>query len=51
MIGGLQFLTHTRLDIENAIGIVARFQVDPREAHYVVVKRIFRYLKRTYEFG
>ena len=25
MIGGLQYLTHTRLDITNAIGIVARF--------------------------
>ena len=38
MIGGLQYLNHTRLDLENAIGIVARFQVDPREAHYAVVK-------------
>ena len=25
MIGGLQYLTHTRLDIENAVGIVAIF--------------------------
>ena len=50
MIGGLQYLTHTRPDIENAIGIVARFQGDPREAHYVAVKRIFRYLKGTPKF-
>ena len=35
MIGRLQYLTHTRLDIENAVGIVARFQSNPREAHYV----------------
>ena len=34
MIGGLQYLTKTRLDIENAVGIVARFQVDPKECHY-----------------
>ena len=47
MIGGLQYPTHTRLDIENAVGIVVRFQADPREAHYVAVKRIFRYLKGT----
>ena len=26
-----------------------RFQVDPREAHYVKVKRIFRYLKGMLE--
>ena len=51
IIGGLQYLTHTKPNIANAVGIVARFQVDPREAHYVVVKKIFRYLKGTFEFG
>ena len=51
MIGGLQYLTHTRPDIENAVGIVARFQDDPREAHYVVVKMMFSYLNETPEFG
>ena len=51
MIGGLQYLTRIRPDIANAVGIVARFQADPREAHYAVVKRIFRYLKGTSEFG
>ena len=51
MIGGLQYLNHTRPDIENAVGIIARFQADPRETHYVVVKRIFRYLKGTSNYG
>jgi hypothetical protein len=51
MIRCFQYLTHTRSDIENVVGIVARFQADPREAHYAVVKRIFRYLKGTFEFG
>ena len=50
MIGGLQYLTHSRLDIENLVGIVARFQDEPKEYHYVAVKRIFRYLKGTSEF-
>jgi len=51
MIGGLLYLTQTRLDIMNAVGLVARFQVDPRESHVVAVKRIFRYLKGTLDYG
>lgn len=50
-IGGLQYLTHIRPYIENVVGIVARFQVDPIKSHYAIVKRIFRYLKGTPEFG
>ena len=50
MIGGLQYLTHIRPDIENEVGIVARFQANPKEAHYAIVKRIFRYLKGTPKF-
>jgi hypothetical protein len=30
---------------------VARFQAEPKESHVLVVKRIFRYLKATKEFG
>jgi hypothetical protein len=30
---------------------VARFQEAPKESHVLVVKRIFRYLKGTKEFG
>ena len=51
MIGGLQYLTRIRLDIANAIGIVAIFQANPREYHYAVVKRTFRYLKGTSDYG
>ena len=47
MIRGLQYLTHTRLDIENVVGIIARFQADPKEAHYAILERISRYLKGT----
>lgn len=50
MIGGFKYLTHSRLDIENAVGIFARFQANPREAHYAIVKMIFRYLKGTPQF-
>jgi hypothetical protein len=30
---------------------VARFQAAPKESHVLAVKRIFRYLKGTKEFG
>ena len=51
IIGGLQYLTHTRPNIYNALGIVARFQANPMEYHFVVVKRIFIYLKGTFKYG
>ena len=51
MIGGLQYLTHARPDTTNAVGIVARFQVDPKEYHYAATKRIFKYLKGTSDYG
>lgn len=30
---------------------VARFQVDPKESHVTAIKRIFKYLKGTIDFG
>ena len=30
MNGGLQYLTHNRPDIANVVGIVARFQANPK---------------------
>ena len=34
-----------------AVELVARFQANPKEAHVLAIKRIFRYLKGTLEFG
>ena len=51
MTEGLKNLTHSRLDIANLVGIVARFQADHNEYHYVAVKRIFKYLKGTSDYG
>lgn len=50
MIGGLLFLTTTRLYIMHVVCLVDRFQEDLRESH-VVVKMIFRYLKGTLDHG
>ncbi|WVZ81127.1 hypothetical protein U9M48_028543 [Paspalum notatum var. saurae] len=51
MIGSLLYLTATRLDIQFAVGLCARFQLSPRESHRTAVKRILRYIKFTLEFG
>ena len=45
MIGKLQYVVHTRLDIALAVGIVARFSTKIRENHMMVIKRILRYLE------
>jgi hypothetical protein len=51
MIGSLLYVTTCRPDVMQAVGQVARFQAAPKESHVLAVKRIFRYLKGTKEFG
>lgn len=51
MIGKLQYVVHTRLDIALPVGIVARFLAKPREYHMMAIKRIMRYLKGTEDYG
>jgi hypothetical protein len=51
MIGSLFYATTTKLDIMQAVGLVARFQSAPIETHIKAVKRIFGYLKGTLDFG
>jgi hypothetical protein len=51
MIGSLLYVTASKPDVMQAVGQVARFQEAPKESHVLAVKRIFRYLKGTEEFG
>ncbi|WVZ52209.1 hypothetical protein U9M48_003291 [Paspalum notatum var. saurae] len=51
MIGSLLYLTPTRLDIQFAVCLCARYQASPRTSHRQAVKRIFRYPKFTPELG
>jgi hypothetical protein len=51
MIGSLQYVTTSRPDVMQVVGQVARFQEAPKESHVLAVKRIFKYLKGTKEFG
>nr|GEV76269.1 retrovirus-related Pol polyprotein from transposon TNT 1-94 [Tanacetum cinerariifolium] len=51
MIGSLMYLTASRPDIQFSTCLYARYQVNPKESHLTVVKRIFRYLKGTPSLG
>jgi hypothetical protein len=51
MIGIRLYVTTSRPDVMQEIRQVARFQATPKESHVLAVKRIFRYLKGTKEFG
>jgi hypothetical protein len=51
MIGSLLYLTATRTDIQFSVCLCARFQASPRTSHRQAIKRIFRYLRHTPNFG
>jgi hypothetical protein len=51
MIGRLLYATKTRPFIMQVVGVVDRFQSTPKETHMKAIKRIFRYLKGTLDFG
>jgi hypothetical protein len=51
MIGNLLYVTSSVPDVMQEVGHVARFQAAPKESHVLTVKRIFRYLKGTKDFG
>lgn len=50
-IGNLIYLMVTRPNIVHVIGIVRRFQANPKETHIKAVKRIFKYLQGTQDIG
>jgi hypothetical protein len=51
MISSLLYLKASRPDVMKEVGQVAQFQVATKDSHVLAVKRIFRYLKGTKEFG
>ena len=51
-VGSLLYLsTKSRPDIAFAVGNVARYCSKPTKSHWIAVKRIFRYLRGTIQFG
>ncbi|GJS54710.1 retrovirus-related pol polyprotein from transposon TNT 1-94 [Tanacetum coccineum] len=51
MIGGLMYLTASRPDIAFATFVCACYQARPMVKHLKEVKRIFRYLRQSYNMG
>ncbi|GKD43269.1 hypothetical protein Tco_1267914 [Tanacetum coccineum] len=51
MINTLMYLTASRLDLTFAISMCARYQAKPTEKHLHAVKRIFKYLRGTVNWG
>ena len=47
IIESLLYVAASKPDIVYSVCVCARFQVNPKESHLVVVKRILRYLKGT----
>jgi hypothetical protein len=51
MIGSLLYVIALRQDLMQVVGHVARFQAALNETHVMVVKKIFRYIKATKDYG
>lgn len=50
-VGSLLYISQiTRPDIAYAVGVVSRFNHNPKLCHWKAVKRIFRYLKGTVDY-
>ncbi|KAK3009164.1 hypothetical protein RJ639_014064 [Escallonia herrerae] len=51
LIGSLIYLTLTRPDIAQAVGVVSRFMQAPKKPHLEAARRILKYLQGTIDFG
>jgi len=51
MIRSILYLTGTKADIMHVVGIVGRFQANPKESHIEAIKIIFKYIQGTQDFG
>jgi hypothetical protein len=51
MIGSLLYLIASSHDIMQVVSLVGKFQSNPKETHVLAIKRIFRYLQGTIDYG
>ena len=51
LVGSLNYLTTTRLDISYSINILSQLMAKPLESHWMTAKKVLCYLKGTINFG
>ena len=52
VVGSLMYsMVCTRPDIAHAVGVLSRFMSNPGKEHWTIVKRVFRYLRGTSDYG
>lgn len=51
LVGSLLYLTATRPHRMFAASLVSLFMQEPRQNHFVVGKRVLRYLQGTHDYG
>ncbi|XP_059629548.1 uncharacterized mitochondrial protein AtMg00810-like [Cornus florida] len=51
LMSGLLYLNVTHPNISHVVHIASQFMIAPRSTHFVVIHRIFRYLKGTMFYG
>lgn len=51
LVGSLQYLTLTRPEIAHAVNVVCQHMHAPKASHFILVKRILRYIKGTLSHG
>ncbi|CAL9028009.1 unnamed protein product, partial [Prunus brigantina] len=51
IVGTLQYLTFTRPDLAYSVNAVCQYMTNPSETHFLLVKRILRYIQGTMEYG
>ncbi|GJS39091.1 retrovirus-related pol polyprotein from transposon TNT 1-94 [Tanacetum coccineum] len=51
MVSSLMYLTASRLDLVFAVCMCARYQASPTKKHLEALKRVFRYLRGTINWG
>jgi hypothetical protein len=51
MVGKLIYLTNTLPNISYVVGVVSKYMATPQKPHMEAIKKIFRYLCGTIDFG
>ncbi|KAI5346452.1 hypothetical protein L3X38_014331 [Prunus dulcis] len=51
VVGALQYLTFTRPDLAYAVNTVCQYMNNPTDVHWLLVKRILRYVQGTLRLG